>query len=34
LTEPPPEKVIVRVRHFEKLDTITVPFEVTTGVGL
>jgi hypothetical protein len=32
--EPPPEKVIVRVRHFEKLDTVTVPFEVTTGIGL
>jgi hypothetical protein len=33
-SEVPPEKVVVRVRHFEKLDTVTVPFEVTTGVGL
>jgi hypothetical protein len=32
--EPPPEKVVVRVRHFEKLDTVTVPFEVSTGIGL
>ena len=34
LRVPNAERVIVRIRHFDKAETVDVPFEVSTGIGL